>query len=106
MSLFFKHFHKTPIWSQLLFGMLAILALPEIQAMHPNESEQEAVINQSLLQDAQSVTDLEQQSLFITQLKHKVVEIEPQAVHFCEFFAKSYRLDKQNLYPIRAGPQA
>ncbi|HDL6181994.1 TPA: DUF2547 family protein, partial [Mannheimia haemolytica] len=59
----------------------------------------------SFLQYAQSANDIEQQSLFIAELIHKIVEIKPQAVHFCEFFANSYRLDRQNAYPIRAGPQ-
>lgn len=106
MSLFFKHFHKTPFWSQLFFGMVAMLALPEIQVVNPNESEQEAVINQSFLQYAQATNELEQQSLFIAELNYDIVEIKPQAVNFCEFFTKSYRLDKQNIYPIRAGPYA
>ncbi|AGI32214.1 TPA: DUF2547 family protein [Mannheimia haemolytica] len=105
MSLFLKHFHRTPFWSQLFLGMVAILALPEIQVAYANESEQETVLNQSFLQYAQSANDIEQQSLFIAELIHKIVEIKPQAVHFCEFFANSYRLDRQNAYPIRAGPQ-
>lgn len=105
MSLFFKHFHKTPFWSQLFFGMVAMFALPEIQAVNPNECEQEAVINQSF-QYAQATNELEQQSLFIAELNYHIVEIKPQAVNFCEFFTKSYRLDKQNIYPIRAGPYA
>lgn len=106
MSLFFKHFHKTPFWSQLFFGMVAMLALPEVQVINANESEQEAVINQSFLQYVQFTNEVEQQSLFVAQLNHNIVEIKPQAVHFCEFFTKSYRLDQQNIYPIRAGPYA
>ncbi|QLB14417.1 hypothetical protein A6B39_02615 [Mannheimia granulomatis] len=106
MNLFFRHFHKNPFWSQLLLGMFAMLALPEIQAINPNESEQETVINQSVVQYAQSVADAEQQSPFIVEQRNLLVEIKPQAVSFCEFFAKSYRFDRQNVYPIRAGPVA
>lgn len=106
MSLFFKHFHKTPFWSQLLFGMVAMLALPEIQAVSSNENEQETVINQTLVQYVQSIAETEQQALFIAELNDTLAEIKPQAVAFCEFFTKSYRLDRQNVYPIRAGPFA
>lgn len=106
MNLFFRHFHKTPFWSQLLFGMFAMLALPEIQVVSANESEQETVINQAVVQQEQVAADSEQQSPFIIEQRSLLAEIKPQAVTFCEFFAKSYRLDRQNVYPIRAGPFA
>lgn len=104
MSLFFKYFHKTPFWSQLLLGMVAIFALPEIQAMNTNESEQENVVNQSVIQYAQSVIDAEHESPFIVYLNNTPIEFKPQAVSFCEFFANDYRLDKYTTYSIRAGP--
>lgn len=106
MNVFFRHFHKTPFWSQLLLGMFAMFALPEMQAVNTNESEQETVINQSVIQFEQFALESEQQSPFILEKQLLLVEKTPQAVHFCEFFAKSYRLDKFNLYPIRAGPLA
>ncbi|MDD0823637.1 secA translation cis-regulator SecM [Mannheimia sp. AT1] len=106
MNLFFKHFHKTPFWSQLLLGMVAMLALPEIQAINPNENEQESVINQSLVQYAQTAIDVEQQALFIVALNDTPIKGKSQAVSFCEFFANYYRLDNCNLNPIRAGPIA
>lgn len=106
MSLFFKHFHKTPFWTQLLLGMVAIFALPEMQANHSAENEQQTEINQSVIQYAQSYLDNEQQPFFVAELNQELLEIKPQAVKFFEFFAKSYRFDNQNIYPIRAGPFA
>ncbi|WP_150539996.1 secA translation cis-regulator SecM [Actinobacillus vicugnae] len=98
-----KHFHKTPFWSQLVFGLVAIFALPEIQAIAKNE--QETVINQHFSTCATCSEEQEQQSLFIAELKQELVEII-QAVVFCEFFTKSYCFDGDSNHPIRAGPVA
>lgn len=98
----FKHFHKTPFWSQLVFGLVAILALPEIQGCIHCEAEQETVINQSYNQISQNTDELEQ-ALFIAQTQ-QALKITPQAVVFGKFLAKSYRFEGKNNYPIRAGP--
>lgn len=103
MSLFFRQVHKKTFWSQLLLGMIAMLALPEVQAIYPNE-EQKSTTNQSVIQYVQSVADAEQQSFFIVSLNDICIECKPQAVGFYEFFANYYRLDKYNIYSIRAGP--
>lgn len=105
MSLF-KHFHKTPFWSQLVFGLVAIFALPEIHSIVKSESEQETVINQHFSPCVACSDEQEPQSLFIAELKQELVEMPTQAVVFCEFFTKSYRFDGDDNHPIRAGPSA
>ncbi|AAP96540.1 hypothetical protein A6046_06195 [[Haemophilus] ducreyi] len=104
MSLF-KHFHKTPFWSQLVFGVMAILALPEFQTTVASESENEqnTIINQAVMQSALSVDEVEQQALFV-ELKQIIHNIAPQAVVFYDFLTKCYRFEVDYQPPIRAGP--
>jgi len=102
----FRHFHKTPFWSQLVLGLVAIFALPEIQATLARDGEQPTVINQSVSQFVQLADDIEQQSLFLTACQQASMFKPLQAVTFCEFLTKSYRFDGDGNHPIRAGPFA
>ncbi|WGE88606.1 secA translation cis-regulator SecM [Actinobacillus arthritidis] len=102
----FRHFHKAPFWSQLVLGLVAIFALPEIQATVARDDEQSTVINRSITQFAQLSDDIEQQSLFIAECRQVSLFKPLQAVTFCEFLTKSYRFDGDDNHPIRAGPFA
>lgn len=99
----FRQLHKSAFWSQLLLGVVAILALPVPQAA--NEAEQNPIeqmlsLNELSLQQA----DIEQ-AHFIAQQQISI-QVVKQAVIFCEFFAKSYPLQTVINPPIRAGPFA
>lgn len=100
---FFKPFHKTPFWSQFVFGLVAILALPEMQGWVHYENEQETVINQSLDQVVQEAQESEQ-VLFIHQQLQNPQHIAQQAVVFGKFLPKFYHLEGNVNHPIRAGP--
>lgn len=100
VSRFQKTWHKTPFWSQFVFGLIAIFALPEFQGQVA-ENEQ-TVINQSFSQCQQCADELEQ--IFLAELPPQPTELVEQAVIFGEFFAKSYRFDGDSNHPIRAGP--
>nr|WP_314740355.1 secA translation cis-regulator SecM [uncultured Haemophilus sp.] len=100
MSLF-NHFHRKPLLSQFLLGILAIFALPEIQVNH--ESEQ-TIINQPLIQAIAAENDQEQHSLFLAELKPEILKAPQQAVQFTPFFAKAFHFDGDLNHPIRAGP--
>ncbi|ABY68847.1 secA translation cis-regulator SecM [Actinobacillus pleuropneumoniae] len=102
----FRHFHKTPFWSQLVFGLVAIFALPEIQATLNRENEQNTVINQLVTQYTQVTEDGEQQTLFIAERHLAQMNTTSQAVVFCKILTKSYRFDGDDNHPIRAGPIA
>lgn len=99
-----KHFHKSPFWSQLVFGLVAIFALPEIHMTVISENELETVINQHITSSVSCSDELEQQSLFIVELKQELVAITTPAVDSDKFFSKSYRFDGDDNHPIRAGP--
>lgn len=98
----FRHFHRKPFLSQFFLGMLAIFALPEIQAQ--TVECEPTVINQSVAQCSVAEIEQEQHSLFLSELKQEQGEPLLQAVIFCDFFAKSYRFDGNLNQPIRAGP--
>ena len=97
MSLF-NHFHRKPLLSQFLLGILAIFALPEIQVNH--ESEQ-TIINQPLIQAIAEENDQEQHSLFLTELKPEILKASQQAVQITPFFAKAFHFDGDLTYPGR-----
>lgn len=98
---FFNHFHRKPLLSQFLLGILAIFALPEIQANH--ESEQ-TIINQPLVQAIQLESEQEQHHLFLAEIKPESVIAPIQAVQITPFFAKAFHFDGDLNHPIRAGP--
>lgn len=98
-----KHFYKTPFWSPLLLGIVAIFSLPAVSSSV--ESEQETVINQTV-QSLSAYTDwqeVEQPYLFIAELKLQQ-PLPLQAVRFSESFANYYQCDIATNHPIRAGP--
>ncbi|MGX2948973.1 secA translation cis-regulator SecM [Frederiksenia canicola] len=97
----FRQLHKSAFWSQLLLGMVAILALPTAEVA--KETEQSPVAQTLTVSEfAAQQADIEQ-AHFLSQTQHSV-QIVKQAVVFCEFFAKSYRLYAITNPPIRAGP--
>lgn len=100
---FFKHFHKTPFWTQLVFGLVAIFALPGIQHVANNENEV-TTISQLSEHTSQLPLELKAQSIFIADLQQAGTDDAEQAVIFPEFFAKSYQFDGDFNHPIRAGP--
>lgn len=101
-----QRFHKAPFWSQLVFGLVAIFALPEIQAAIKGENEPKTVINQPFAQYAQYGDEVEQQALFIAELNRNATGVAPQAVVFYGFSANIYRFDAECNHPIRAGPSS
>ena len=102
----FRHFHKAPFWSQLVLGLVAIFALPEIQTTLNRENEQNTVINQLVTQYTQVSEENEQQTLFIAERHLAQQNTTLQAVVLCKILTKSYRFDGDDNHPIRAGPIA
>lgn len=99
----FRQLHKSAFWSQLLLGMVAILALPVPQtARDAEQNPVEQTLNLSELSAQQAEIE---QAHFISQQQISI-QIAQQAVTFCEFFAKPYRLQSVANPPIRAGPLA
>lgn len=98
----FKHFHRKPFLSQFFLGILAIFALPEIQAQ--TVECEPTVINQSLAAYSVKECEQEQHIFFLSELNQEVPVLVQQAVVFTEFFAKSYYFDGNPNQPIRAGP--
>lgn len=102
----FKQLHKSAFWSQLLLGMVAILALPIPQSSNEIENNpiQQTLALSELVAQAQSQFDEAHIHLFLQDLfSHQEVIIK-QAVTFCQFFASYYRFDTAINPPIRAGP--
>ena len=99
MSLF-NHFHRKPLLSQFLLGILAIFSLPEIQPIP--ESEQ-TILTQPLVQAINEETKQEQH-LFLAEIKPERPTNEVQAVEITPFFAKAFHFDGDLNHPIRAGP--
>ena len=99
MSLF-NHFHRKPLLSQFLLGILAIFSLPEIQSCP--ESEQ-TILNQPLVQAITAEAEQEQH-LFLAEIKPERIVSEVQAVEITPFFAKTFHFDGDLNHPIRAGP--
>lgn len=104
MSLF-RHFSKTPFWSQLVFGLFAMLALPQAQPNSVAENEPKTVVNQSLSHYVQTYLEqeLEQQSLYLSEF-NPTFEKPLQGVGFSEISAIAYQLESHAVPPIRAGP--
>ena len=99
MSLF-NHFHRKPLLSQFLLGILAIFLLPEIQ---PYPESEQTILNQPLVQAINEETKQEQH-LFLAESKPENVASEVQAVEIPLFFAKAFHFDGDLNHPIRAGP--
>ncbi|AUI65299.1 MULTISPECIES: secA translation cis-regulator SecM [Glaesserella] len=102
---FLRRFHKPALLSQFFLGIVAIFALPAVQ---PSANESEPLPTNQLvlrLSDFSAVQKVELEAAHLLHLEQQPL-ITPikQAVVFCEFFAKSYRLDSVASPPIRAGP--
>lgn len=106
----FRQLHKSAFWSQFLFGMFAILALPIPQTPSPvastnNEAEQNTIQQTLTLSELVANQQAEnEQVYFLFQSPFAFQYVVKQAVVFCKFFAKSYRLESVINPPIRAGP--
>lgn len=96
----FSSFSKSAFWSPFLLGLVAFFALPavsvEANASRPAVEQHVLRVEQALSQQAEIT-----QSLFLQQTSSFSLS---QAVEFCEFFAKPYRLLGFSQPPIRAGP--
>lgn len=100
----FSNFSKPAFWSQFLLGLVAMLSLPAISPAVENVSptvveRQVSSFNSFSLQKAERVQA--QRPLWLPQT---FFSLNKQAVEFCEFFAKPYRLLGFSQPPIRAGP--
>lgn len=100
----FSNFSKPAFWSQFFLGLVAMFSLPTISP---------AVENVSLTVVERQVTSVSSFSLEKAErdqaqrlqwLSPTSFSLNKQAVEFCEFFAKPYRLLSFKLPPIRAGP--
>lgn len=99
----FRYFSKSAFWSQFLVGLVAIFALPHLGSDHPqNETTNAQIIAQKNL----SNDSIEAEQPYFVRFDSPTIPYQSlQAVTFCEFFVKSYRLDHTTNPPIRAGPQ-
>lgn len=101
MALFIR-FSKPAFWTQFLVGILAVFALPAVSAQ---ENYSENIVDQQLLNTVEMVKQTEcEQSLFLQQDSLNPIISTQQAVEFCIFSAKLYRLESVTNPPIRAGP--
>lgn len=98
----FSHLPKSFFWSHILLGVLAVFSLPASQGVESHLVGEEIVeqrLNFSELKKAET-----EQALFLQQEQQNASLQPRQAVEFCEFFAKPYRLLSLSPPPIRAGP--
>ncbi|WP_301098905.1 secA translation cis-regulator SecM [Otariodibacter sp.] len=104
---FFRQLHRSPFWSQLLLGFVAILVLPETQAIL-RENATNAEINQQIIAEAlsehASVKSVVHQHIHLLNNHIPTTFNVRQAVTFGKFFARSYRFITSEVPPIRAGP--
>lgn len=102
---FFRQLHKSAFWSQLLLGMVAILALPTI-SQSETDTPQNNYVQQSLtLSELVAFQPIDsEQAHFLFQPEFSFQQTVKQAVIFCQFLTGSYRLESTPNPPIRAGP--
>lgn len=99
---FFSHFPKSAFWSHILLGMVAVFSLPVLPETAQANAGEEIVGQQFSVVELKK-TDTEQ-PLFLQQAQPTRQLHLQQAVEFCEFSAKLYRLLIVSNPPIRAGP--
>lgn len=101
----FSSFSKSAFWSQFLLGLVAIFALPAVSSP-ANSVENPSIAQQVVTLSEYSVAKKmeREQTLFLQVLELSPFPSLSQAVEFCEFFTKPYRLLGFSLPPIRAGP--
>ncbi len=89
MSLF-NHFHRKPLLSQFLLGILAIFSLPEIQ---PYPESEQTILNQPLVQAITEETKQEQH-LFLAELNLKALQMQ------CKRSKSPYFLQKLSILMV------
>lgn len=98
-----RSFHKSAFWSPFLLGLLAILTLPADGVAR--EARDTTIFNEQAfsLSEVAEQNESEQAAFLILTptLSHFSYR---QAVEFCKFSAKPYRLLSVTQPPIRAGP--
>ncbi|MDO4697532.1 MAG: secA translation cis-regulator SecM [Pasteurellaceae bacterium] len=98
----FRQLHKSAFWSQLLLGMLAVLSLPEAQAV---TNPAQPTIQQSYhLNERSAIQQVERQAIHFLAQTQAIQHAHSQGVTFCRFLARSYPLQSTTPPPIRAGP--
>lgn len=101
----FRSLQKTAFWSPFLFGLLALLSF-SAERFITGEAET-AIVNQQSFHPSDFADYSEpEQAAFLIFIPTLSVFSLKQAVEFCEFFAKPYRLLSLKQPPIRAGPFA
>ncbi|QGM80478.1 secA translation cis-regulator SecM [Otariodibacter oris] len=104
---FFRQLHRSPFWSQLLLGIVAILVLPETQAIL-RENATNAEINQQIIAEAlsehASTKNVDHQHIHLLNNTIPITDNVRQPVSFRKFFVGSYRSIISEIPPIRAGP--
>lgn len=101
----FSRFSKPAFWTQFLIGILAVFALPAVSSqdsLSENIADQQQLVN-TIEQVKQAECE---QCLFLQQDSYNAAIPHKQAVEFCIFSAKLYRLESVTNPPIRAGPTA
>lgn len=102
---FFQQLYKSTFCSQILLGIVAILALPI--SLSPHKAENNSIYQTFTLSDlvaqVQSQADDTYIHIFLQNL-FSYQEFIKQAVTYCQFFAVSYCFDTFVNPPIRAGP--
>lgn len=101
----FSTFSKSVFLSQLLFGLVAIFALPSV-SMPVEQHNSPICEQQTFVYDLSALKKAEiEQTLFLQQVEYALFLFSQQAGGFCEFYALLYRLPHLVIPPIRAGPQ-
>lgn len=102
MSLF-RSLQKSAFWSPLLLGMLAILSFSEER--FATEDRDTSIVSQQAfyIGDFADYSEPEQAAFLFFQPGLFAFSLQ-QAVEFCEFLVKPYRLLSVTQPPIRAGP--
>lgn len=102
----FHYFSKSVFWSQFLVGLVAMFALPNLESEHlPQQND--ASNAQFIASELISYEGVEQEQPYFIALDSPTIPYQClQAVIFCHFLAKPYRVEQTNLPPIRAGPQS
>lgn len=103
---FFRQFSKPTFWSQFVFGMVAIFALPDIYAAERAESEKGTIINQQVevtYGDFFQLIKAEKAAFSYGLLCASPVVQLVGALHY-GYVAADYAVALNSAHPIRAGP--
>ncbi|WP_324682252.1 secA translation cis-regulator SecM [Bibersteinia trehalosi] len=100
----FSRFTKPTFWTQFFFGIVAVLALPEVS--HSESHNTDNVAEQQVLNVVPTIKQADSEQIFLQQARTSVQQPIKQAVEICIFSARYYRLECHPNPPIRAGPVA